>query len=109
MAGYYGYAPAILKPIANTSSNLLVDSIDKIKLNVDKADVFYICDYGTGDGLTSMPVIYSAVEKIKETFGGEQNIHVMYEDQPLNEFKQIFLKLNGMYVSFFLYTIFYLR
>ena len=70
-------------------------------MNVGKADVFYCCDYGTGDGLSSMPVIYSAVEKIKETFGGEQNIHVMYEDQPLNEFKQIFLKLNGMYVSYF--------
>ena len=87
--------------IANTSSNLLLDSIDKIKMNADKAEVFYICDFGTGDGMTSMPVIYSVVEKIKETFGGEQNIHVMYEDQPLNEFKQIFLKLNGMYVPFF--------
>ena len=91
--------------VANSSSDLLFDAIDKRKDNNYKPEVFSFCDYGTGDGIASMPLIYACIEKIKKTFGRKQTIHVLYEDQPANDFKQIFLMLKGMYNSTRYYSI----
>lgn len=42
-----------------------------------------------------MPLMYSAVELLKELCGEEQNVLVIYEDQATNDFKSLFLRLNG--------------
>ena len=57
--------------------------------------VFTIADYGCADGGTSMPLWYACVKELKEKHGSEFPIHVMYEDQPVNDFKSLFLRLQG--------------
>ena len=57
--------------------------------------VFTIADYGCADGGTSMPLWYACVKELKEKHGSEFQIHVMYDDQPVNDFKSLFLRLQG--------------
>ena len=57
--------------------------------------VFTIADYGCADGGTSMPLWYACVKELKEKHGSEFPIHVMYDDQPVNDFKSLFLRLQG--------------
>ena len=57
--------------------------------------VFTIADYGCADGGTSMPLWYACVKELKEKYGLEFPIHVMYDDQPVNDFKSLFLRLQG--------------
>ena len=66
--------------------------------------VFVIADYGTADGGVSMPLFYSAIELLKEMCGKNQNVHVIYEDQATNDFKSLFLRLNGTLL--FLFVVF---
>ena len=75
--------PLVIKVLESMLSKLLVD------------ETFVFADYGAGDGGTSMPLIYSCIQKIKETCGKDKNVHVMYEDQSTNDFLSLFLALDG--------------
>jgi len=52
-------------------------------------------DYGTADGGTSMPLMYEAVKAIREKYGKDMQITIIYEDQPINDFKSVFMRLQG--------------
>ena len=82
----------------NSAKPLFHDAIKTIlKENASGTPTcFTIADFGTADGGTSMPLMYSAVELLKEMCGEEQNVLVIYEDQATNDFKSLFLRLNGM-------------
>ena len=62
---------------------------------VRPGSVFTIVDYGCADGGTSMPLLYACVKKLREIYGDDLPIHVIYEDQPVNDFKSLFLRLQG--------------
>ena len=62
---------------------------------VKPGSVFTIVDYGCADGGNSMPVIYACVKELRKIHGDELPIHVIYEDQPVNDFKSLFLRLQG--------------
>ncbi|KAK3741100.1 hypothetical protein QZH41_013920, partial [Actinostola sp. cb2023] len=53
-------------------------------------------DYGTADGGTSMPLMYACVKAIREKYGQELPINIIYEDQPVNDFKSLFMRLQGL-------------
>lgn len=57
--------------------------------------LFTIADFGTADGGVSMPLFYSAVKLIKKLCGEEQAVHIVYEDQATNDFKSVFMRING--------------
>jgi len=62
---------------------------------VKPGSVFTIVDYGTADGGTSMPLMYEAVKAIREKYGKDMQITIIYEDQPINDFKSVFMRLQG--------------
>lgn len=63
--------------------------------NVPTGSVFTIVDYGTADGGTSMPLMYETVKSIREKYGEDMPINIIYEDQPINDFKSLFMRLQG--------------
>ena len=62
---------------------------------VEPGSVFTITDYGCADGGTSMPLMYACVKELRKIHGDTLPIHVIYEDQPVNDFKSLFLRLQG--------------
>ena len=82
---------------------------------------FVLADYGTNDGRTSKELVLQLIGqlnlqtvcryctcssctgmfvnikpgKIREIHGSDTEIHIVYEDQPTNDFKSLFKNLNG--------------
>ena len=75
------------------SAPLMLESINSA--NVDTGSLFTIADYGCADGGTSMPLMYACVKELRKIHGDDLPIHVIYEDQPVNDFKSLFLRLQG--------------
>ena len=70
--------------------------LESVKLApVETGSVFTIADYGCADGGTSMPLLYSCVKELRKIYGDDLPVHVIYEDQPVNDFKSLFLRLQG--------------
>lgn len=71
--------------------------LDAIRLaTVEPVSVFTIADYGCADGGTSMPLLYACVQELRKTHGDDLPISVIYEDQLVNDFKSLFLRLQGI-------------
>ena len=68
--------------------------------SVEPGSVFTIADYGCADGGTSMPLWYACVKELRNLHGDDLPIHVIYEDQPINDFKSLFLRLQGTKYNF---------
>ena len=73
----------------------MVTLLDATNLK-DTSQTFCIADYGTADGGTSLPLVYECLQKLRGRFGEGLPIHLVYEDQPTNDFKSIFLRVNGL-------------
>lgn len=63
--------------------------------SVKPGSVFTIADYGCADGGTSMSLLYACVKELRKSYGDDLPIHVIYEDQPVNDFKSLYLRLQG--------------
>eukprot|EP00761_Pharyngomonas_kirbyi_P012092 gb/GECH01012119.1/.p1 GENE.gb/GECH01012119.1/~~gb/GECH01012119.1/.p1 ORF type:complete len:396 (+),score=85.61 gb/GECH01012119.1/:1-1188(+) len=57
---------------------------------------FYIADYGTADGGTSMVLMHRLVERLREKHGDDLPVVVLYEDQEWNEWTSLFLRLHHL-------------
>ena len=66
--------------------------------------MFTIADFGCADGGTSMPLLYACVKELRKIHGDSLPIHVIYEDQPVNDFKSLFLRLQGFLLFLTYYT-----
>ena len=75
------------------SAPLVMESVKSAL--VTPGSVFTIADYGCADGGTSMPLLYACFKELREIHGDDLPIHVIYEDQPVNDFKSLFLRLQG--------------
>ena len=74
--------------------------MEAIKLApVKPGSVFTIADYGCADGGTSMALLYACVQELRKIHGDDLPIYVIYEDQPINDFKSLFLRLQGKVVK----------
>lgn len=71
----------------------MLESINSASVKSGK--VFTIADYGCADGGTSMPLLYACVKELRKMHGDILPIQVIYEDQPVNDFKSLFLRLQG--------------
>ncbi|XP_020619519.1 probable S-adenosylmethionine-dependent methyltransferase At5g37970 [Orbicella faveolata] len=76
------------------SAPLMLESVKSAL--VRPGSVFTIVDYGCADGGTSMPLLYACVKELRKIYGDDLPIHVIYEDQPVNDFKSLFLRLQGL-------------
>lgn len=71
--------------------------LNAIKLApVRPGSAFTIADYGSGDGENTMGLFYACVQELRKIHGDDLPIHVIYEDQPVNDFKSLFLRLQGL-------------
>lgn len=75
------------------SAPLMLESVKSALVRPES--VFTIADYGCADGGTSMPLLYACVKELRKIYGNDLPIHVIYEDQPVNDFKSLFLRLQG--------------
>ena len=46
-----------------------------------------------------MALFYACVQELRKLHGDDLPIHVIYEDQPVNDFKSLFLRLQGKVVN----------
>ena len=76
------------------STPLVLEIIKSASKN--PGSVFAITDFGCADGGTSMPLFYACVNELRKIHGDGLAIHVIYEDQPVNDFKSLFLRLQGI-------------
>lgn len=76
------------------SAPLVLESVRSVLVRPRSA--FTIADYGCADGGTSMPLLYACVKELRKIHGDDLPIQVIYEDQPVNDFKSLFLRLQGL-------------
>ncbi|XP_028515294.1 probable caffeine synthase 2 isoform X2 [Exaiptasia diaphana] len=70
--------------------------LEAIKSSLVKpGSVFTIVDFGAADGGTSMLLMYESVKAIREKYGEEMPITIIYEDQPVNDYKSVFMRMQG--------------
>ena len=93
-SGYYFDNALGCYNVIQMSTALVLDCIKSIEVRPDQ--VFNIVDYGCADGGTSMPLLYNCIEELRKTHGSALAIQVTYEDQPVNDFKALFLRLQGI-------------
>ena len=93
-SGYYSENTIGTYSVIQECVALAVKAIRSIPIK--PTQVFTIADYGCADGGTSMPFLYSCLEELRRIHGSELAVHVMYEDQPVNDFKALFLRLQGI-------------
>ncbi|KAK3741087.1 hypothetical protein QZH41_003715 [Actinostola sp. cb2023] len=93
-SGFYSDHHTICYHVNNAAIPLVVDTVQSTVIK--PGSVFTIVDYGTADGGTSMPLMYACVKAIREKYGQELPINIIYEDQPVNDFKSLFMRLQGL-------------
>lgn len=93
-AGYYSDNTKGCYDVIKAASTLVLSSLDS--MGVDKSKPLVIADYGTADGGTSMPLMWDICEHVRSKCGDEPAIQVNYEDQPINDFKSLFMRLHGL-------------
>ena len=92
-SGLYSEVNLTHHMISKAALPLVLEAVDSIP--VKTGSVFTIVDYGTADGGTSMLLIYACVKALREKYGEELSINVIYEDQPENDFKSLFRRVHG--------------
>ncbi|XP_065058832.1 uncharacterized protein LOC135686513 isoform X2 [Rhopilema esculentum] len=94
-SGYYSDNTKGCYFVIQEAIPLIQQAIESLSIT-DPKSTFNIADYGTADGGTSMPLISSCIQTLRSKFGEDLPIHVIYEDQPTNDFKSLFLRVNGL-------------
>lgn len=92
-SGYYSDNELGCYDVIFEAAPLVLDAIKST--NVEPGTVFTIADYGCADGGTSMPLLYACVQELRKMHGDDLPISVVYEDQPSNDFKSLFFRLQG--------------
>ena len=95
-SGYYSDNAPVCTNAIMASEPLVLDAIRSA--TVKPGSVFTIVDYGCADGGTSMPLMYACVKELRKIHGDNLPVHVVYEDQPVNDFKSLFLHLHGKFI-----------
>lgn len=81
--------------VVETGTALALECLEAYKIP-DTTKPFVIADLGTADGGTSMPLMAKMVKTLREKHGKDLPISLWYEDQPVNDFKSLFMRLQGL-------------
>ena len=92
-SGFYSDNTIGCYSVISESTSLMLDAVKSVSLTPGSS--FTIADYGCADGGTSMPLLYACVQELRKSHGDDLTISVIYEDQPINDFKSLFLRLQG--------------
>ncbi|CAL4118057.1 unnamed protein product, partial [Meganyctiphanes norvegica] len=91
-SGFYSDNTIGCYNVIQTAMPTVISALES--MNIDAGKTFTIADFGTADGGTSMPMLYEAISHLRRKFGDKLPIHVTYEDQPVNDFKSLFMRLQ---------------
>ncbi len=64
-----------------------------------QVEPFAICDYGCATGQTPEKMLMKTVGNIKRILGSDTEIQLIFNDMPQNDFKSLFLRIHGKYMS----------
>jgi len=93
-AGLYSEATKGCFNVIDASRPLVEDAIASIPKPA--AGVPYsVADFGTADAGTSLPLMHSIVQQIRET-EPSRDVSILYEDQPSNEWRSVFNYSQGL-------------
>ncbi|KAK2171992.1 hypothetical protein NP493_1006g00035 [Ridgeia piscesae] len=56
---------------------------------------FVICDYGAADGISSISLMKNCIDWVQKTYGENQQVHIIYEDLPNNDFNSLIGVVEG--------------
>ncbi|XP_023932155.1 uncharacterized protein LOC106180116 [Lingula anatina] len=62
-----------------------------------KEGPFVVCDYGAGDGGTSMKLMTEIISAVRIKYGREKTLVIVYEDYSWNDFKSLFCLTQGLF------------
>eukprot|EP01043_Picozoa_sp_COSAG02_P062897 COSAG02_NODE_8792_length_2443_cov_2.902304_2_plen_399_part_00 len=80
---------------------LAIESLDAVTTSAgfaatDASQPFVVSDYGTADGGTSMPLMYDMCSWLRDNLSEHKPIQVFYEDQAMNAWQDLFMRLEGL-------------
>ncbi|XP_023930208.1 gibberellic acid methyltransferase 1 [Lingula anatina] len=78
-----------------TASPMVLNALEKVPVK-DSKSPFTIADFGTADGGTSMFLVKKMIELLRKKHGKDLPVQVVYEDQPVNDFKSLFFRIQGL-------------
>ena len=94
-AGYYSDNTIGCYNVVAEASELVFDALEQAPQPLAGAP-YTIADYGTADGGTSMVLLKDCVDRLRALHGNELPIVVQYEDQPVNDWTSLFMRLKGL-------------
>lgn len=65
------------------------------KLDLSAPGHLQLADFGTADGGTSMYLMRAIIDKVRSEHA-DKEVVIVYEDQPTNDFKPLFLMTQGI-------------
>eukprot|EP01083_Nonionella_stella_P164578 545135_1 len=83
-------------PLILACLNELKPFLQKLSENEGNSEIFTIADFGSADGGTSMDMWAESIRRIRSEFGDSFPIEIRYEDQPVNDFRLLFMRLHGL-------------
>jgi len=93
-SGSYSHNATHAYQVSDGNIPMIIDAVKSI--NIKPGSVFTAVDYGAADGGISMRLWYSCVKTLREKHGDELPIVIIYEDQPFNDFKSLFMRTEGI-------------
>ncbi|CAG9460401.1 unnamed protein product [Pedinophyceae sp. YPF-701] len=92
-SGRYSTATLGCFRVIENSAPLVLNGLDVNAAG--SAGAFTVADYGTADGGTSMPLMHKIIQEVRRQ-DPTREIHIQYEDQPVNDFKSLFAFTEGI-------------
>ncbi|XP_013398519.1 gibberellic acid methyltransferase 2-like [Lingula anatina] len=94
-SGFYSDNHIACFNVVDAATPMALNALEKVpvkSLNVP----FVIADFGTADGGTSMILLKKMIELLRVRHGKDLPVQVVYEDQPVNDFKSLFFRVQGL-------------
>ncbi|KAI0228930.1 hypothetical protein LSAT2_020633 [Lamellibrachia satsuma] len=92
--GLYGDQTPTHRAVVEKAWPIIRNSLSSIPFTPGHGP-FVICDYGTADGVNSLGVMTNCIDWVQKTYGEDQQVHVVYEDRPTNDFNSLIRYIEG--------------
>ncbi|XP_013380231.1 probable S-adenosylmethionine-dependent methyltransferase At5g38100 [Lingula anatina] len=81
--------------VIDAATPMVLNALGNVPVK-DLESPFIIADFGTADGGTSMFLLKKMIELLRKKHGKDLPVQVVYEDQPVNDFKSLFFRVHGL-------------
>ncbi|KAI0230383.1 hypothetical protein LSAT2_019270 [Lamellibrachia satsuma] len=92
--GLYGDQTPTHRAMAEKAWPIIRNSLSSIRFTPGHGP-FVICDYGTADGVNSLGLMTNCIDWVQKTYGEDQQVHIVYEDLPNNDFNALIRYIEG--------------